>query len=29
MMLFLQSLGVPGTIIPAFDPYDIRRRSGP
>ena len=23
MMLFLQSLGVPGTIIPAFDPYDI------
>jgi hypothetical protein len=23
MMLFLQSLGIPGTVIPAFDPYDF------
>src|SRR5262245_18726495 len=26
MMPFLQSLGVPATIIPAFDPYDVSPR---
>ena len=24
MMLFLQAVGVPGTILPAFNPYDIK-----